>query len=517
MLCPKCGEEIEQQETCPKCGALLIEEPVEEEILQPAEEIAETAETPVEESAAESEEEPAETSAHEITGEEDELPEELSDTEVEDETAEEEVPAETPKKKKSLGAILVGVIIALLVVIIGCLGYALKVVSGGGSLPDLSEKYQEWKAQREDNKFDPAALGVTVTTGDETVAEITNEQLAFYYWGEYYYFVNAYGFSFDSTMRLDEQVYESVTDSETGETTVTTWHQYFLETACYSINQMEALKADGQAAGFTMPEEYQAEYDAILEAMVTNAATAGFVDAEGNGDALAFIQDSYGPDATTEGFEAYLYDSYYATAYSDHIYASLSYTDEEIEAYYDENEDSFLSYGIEKSEVPNVNVRHILLEPEIAEDGTISDEAWAAAEEAAEALLQEWETGDATEDSFAELANANSTDPGSNTTGGLYEDVFPGEMVETFNDWCFDESRQAGDTGIVKTDYGYHIMYFVSHTENFYWKTAAESDLKYYAGAEYIENMAAGYTSAVSETADVRYPDAVKEIMNAEG
>ena len=51
-------------------------------------------------------------------------------------------------------------------------------------------------------------------------------------------------------------------------------------------------------------------------------------------------------------------------------------------------------------------------------------------------------------------------------------------MVETFNDWCFDESRQPGDTGIVKTNYGYHIMYFVSQTENYYWKTAAAEGYK---------------------------------------
>ena len=34
-------------------------------------------------------------------------------------------------------------------------------------------------------------------------------------------------------------------------------------------------------------------------------------------------------------------------------------------------------------------------------------------------------------------------------------------MVETFNDWCFDESRKPGDTGIVATEYGYHLIYFV--------------------------------------------------------
>ena len=59
--------------------------------------------------------------------------------------------------------------------------------------------------------------------------------------------------------------------------------------------------------------------------------------------------------------------------------------------------------------------------------------------------------------------------------GGLYTDVYPGQMVAEFNNWCFDESRQVGDTGVVKTDYGYHVMYFVdSHSV---WFTNAESDL----------------------------------------
>lgn len=123
---------------------------------------------------------------------------------------------------------------------------------------------------------------------------------------------------------------------------------------------------------------------------------------------------------------------------------------------------------------PLVNVRHILVS---FEGGTTnqttgttiySDEEKQTALEKAEALLAQWESGDATEDSFAELANENSTDTGSNTNGGLYEDVYPGQMVTNFNDWCFDESRQPGDTGIVESDYGYHVMYYVSDSDTNY-------------------------------------------------
>ena len=44
-------------------------------------------------------------------------------------------------------------------------------------------------------------------------------------------------------------------------------------------------------------------------------------------------------------------------------------------------------------------------------------------------------------------------------------------MVEEFNDWCFDAARKPGDTGIVETPYGYHVMYFVAQIAE--WKTTA--------------------------------------------
>lgn len=89
------------------------------------------------------------------------------------------------------------------------------------------------------------------------------------------------------------------------------------------------------------------------------------------------------------------------------------------------------------------------------------EDAKAAAKIKAEQILDDWKNGDATEDSFAELAKTYSDDSGSNTNGGLYEAVKEGQMVTNFNDWIFDASRKPGDTGIVESDYGYHIIYFV--------------------------------------------------------
>ena len=39
-------------------------------------------------------------------------------------------------------------------------------------------------------------------------------------------------------------------------------------------------------------------------------------------------------------------------------------------------------------------------------------------------------------------------------------------MVSAFEDWCYDADREVGDTGIVQTDYGFHVMYFSGRGDN---------------------------------------------------
>ncbi len=131
-----------------------------------------------------------------------------------------------------------------------------------------------------------------------------------------------------------------------------------------------------------------------------------------------------------------------------------------------------------------VNVRHILVKFEGGttdkdKNTTYSDAEKAKAKEEAEKILQEWLDGKATEESFGELANAKSDDQnGKVTNGGLYEDVYQGRMVEAFEDWCFAEGRKEGDTGIVETEYGYHVMFYSSTDEMSYRDTMIEADMR---------------------------------------
>ncbi|MCL2507904.1 MAG: peptidylprolyl isomerase [Oscillospiraceae bacterium] len=131
-----------------------------------------------------------------------------------------------------------------------------------------------------------------------------------------------------------------------------------------------------------------------------------------------------------------------------------------------ETESAYLVVYLAKKQypVPTVAVRHILFMTVDHETGEpLSDEQIAVQKQKSEDIYEEWKAGAKTEDSFAELANLNSEDGGSSATGGLYEGVAPGDMVGEFNDWIFDAKRKAGDSDIIESDYGYHIMYFVGN------------------------------------------------------
>ena len=144
------------------------------------------------------------------------------------------------------------------------------------------------------------------------------------------------------------------------------------------------------------------------------------------------------------------------------------------------------------------NVRHILVS--FTHDDTESEEhdhsasdytdaEKSAAKAAAEEILAQWKSGEATEESFAALANEKSDD-GDGTTGGLYENVYPGQMVDPFEEWCYDDSRKAGDTGLVESTYGYHVMYFAGDAETNYRDYLIEEDLR-------ASDLETWYTSAI--------------------
>ena len=305
---------------------------------------------------------------------------------------------------------------------------------------------------------------VIATVGD---AEMTNEDLQVYYWmqvqnffSNYYYYLSYFGL--DYTQPLDTQICGVMDNGYT-------WQQYFLEQALNNWHSYQAMANMAAEAGLELSEEEQ-EYLATLAGNIeANAANQGFATAD------ELVQFNVGPGAGIGAYVAYEELFLKGDLYYLQQEAAIEMTDADIEAYFDANADYFAENGITKDGV-YVDVRHVLLVPEGKNPGDeYTDEEWETLLADAQALLDQWVAGGATEDSFAELANQYSVDS-DGTDGGLYEDVYEGQMVTNFNDWCFDTSRQYGDYDLVQTEYGYHLMFFVGSEPM--WVSYAESGLK---------------------------------------
>lgn len=297
-----------------------------------------------------------------------------------------------------------------------------------------------------------AEAGLDVVVAVFNDEKLTNRILQFYYNLEVYDFINA-NYSYLSTMGLD---YTQPLNEQKCYYDEMSWEEYFVNEAINQWRDYQIVAALAKEAGFELSEETSLMLQTMPEDLAANAKEYGYTDVN------AWLEESMMAKITVSDYVEY---ATLVSYYSEFI--MLEPSEAELEAYYNENEDYFLANNVGKDAEPTVSVRHILIQPTggTTDDNgvtTYSDEAWAACKTRAEQILNEWKSGTATESSFASMATLYTADTASAETGGLYEDITPeSSYVEPFLNWCVEPSRRIGDTGIVKTEYGYHIMYFV--------------------------------------------------------
>lgn len=469
MECKYCHADIpDSARFCPECGKPTAEAAPETE--------TEAVETPVTE-------EVADTVTDETPASETEEVEETA--EKPEEPAAEPVP-DAPRHKTSpwkivVAAVLVVALIgSIFAIIIACRSSqpSADATDPTGSTDSTAATVDLTKFPHYTVSDDKAAETAKVVVGQIADDAITNGQFQVYYWMGVYNFLNYYGsyisyLGLDYTQPLDEQVQAS------GEET---WQQYFVEAAFDNWHRYEALSLLAKQNGMTLGEELQTQLDSVSENMEKTAQENGYESAE------AMLQKEVGAGVTMDDYLYYLERYYLGYQYFESVYNTLTATDEEIDAYYTENSDSFVSQGLDRDGDKKIDVRHILIQPEngvTGDDGstTYSEEDWEAARVKAQQILDDWLAGEATEDTFAQSAAANSVDS-SASNGGLYSNVSQGDMTDEFDAWCFDDSRQTGDYGLVRTKYGYHVMFFSGLS----WYNTAKSALLSQKSNDFVDN-----------------------------
>lgn len=445
------------------------EEPAQEEIAEeePAEEPVQ--EAPVRRKPSDAfiidfpiEEEPAaEVQPEEVASVEEN---EAMDEAIEELFAVEEEPAPAKKQMKPF---LLGLILGACVVVVGLLVFfGLKL---GGVDVTIRKDDVSFKASytADHDVLARKAETVVATMGEK---ELTLGELQLYYinsiyafYSQNYYYMSMMGL--DLNQPLDQQKYMGAEDM--------TWEQFFLDSALNAWQSYAIVEILAEQENFSIDPQLQAQIDAIPEQLESIAAAYGYESAE------AYLNEEMAPGVSMDSYVNFNRVYCISNEYVNNYYATQYPNNKDITLYYKANQELFDSNGITRDIGLISSVRHILIQPKggtTDENGetTYSEEEWATALSEAERIVKQWEEGEATEESFATLANTYSEDGGSNTTGGLYEDIhIDASFVPEFKNWAIDFDRKPGDVEIVQTTFGYHIMYFVSG-ENYFLRQVGE-------------------------------------------
>ncbi|MDR2043426.1 MAG: peptidyl-prolyl cis-trans isomerase [Clostridium sp.] len=424
----------------------------------------------------------------------------------------------------------------------------------------------------------------TVLATNQAYVEINGEKVTRVEF-DYYYnrvkdnYISQYGtmmsaFGLDVTGDFSTQLYS-------GELT---WKDFFDEMAVDYIKQGRALLADARQSGFAYDtKEDYAEYEAGLkEAAQTEGVAFG-----------KYLKATFGSYATLRRISGYIENDLFTAAYYEKLAGDKAPTEQEIQAYYEENRDSYDSVDYRLAEVaaqlptePTAGAEaaedqaqdtetageaYEPTEEEIADamakakeeadqllqtvasDGELYENAkqsginssisgWlydaarkegestviedsvnskylvvcfvkryreetpivsaraiAVASQGGQAVLEEWQNGAATEESFIELYHTyNIEDSGTQDEDGLFSDLVRTDMEESIADWLFAPERRPGDVTVISLEGGYDYVFYFVETGEPEWSRTISNILTNETMMAYVEQL--------TETAEVKDP-----------
>lgn len=290
--------------------------------------------------------------------------------------------------------------------------------------------------------------GEKVTASQVAYYYYTNPVLqtaqTYYQWGiSSYYPYSATESPKDQVITEDDAATLGLDDEYVGQT----YHDYFLDYALNSLHQMYTLRAAAKDAGYTLSAEGKAEVEAELESL--DSYRDSYLSTYGvNLSRTAYLQLIYGDYMTARIYRTCLENAQLASEFYDVYFDSLTdYSDEELDAYYQENKDAMDTFTFYLREF------HGEAESTVDEEGNTvepteeeAEAALAAAKESADAALDEVKGNlDAVQD------NEDYTE---------YTDLLTYYTSTVYYDWLVDADRQPGDADVFESGDDYLVVVF---------------------------------------------------------
>ena len=326
------------------------------------------------------------------------------------------------------------------------------------------------------------AHNVVATIGE---AQLTNAQLQIYYWMA----VNTYkAENHEIAPNWDEDLDLQLCELTS---TDTSWQQYFLQSALTTWHTHQAAVMLSENTTYPTEEAYQiiekkhkeniSEETAYLDVLygynmdysIDPQHQAYLDQLEGNLNTMAaeagyeslsdLVKEMAGIGTNAEYLLNYAQLTNKGYMFLETTSYRMDVSKSDVTAYFEAHAEEYAAAGITADGGKSVTIRHILV-PGDSE----------SSKSTALSYLSKWQKY-ANESYFGELAYQVSADIATRKSGGVYRDLYQGQLTGELNDWCFDAARQPGDTAVVKSDAGYHVVYFQSAAER--WYVEAERDL----------------------------------------
>lgn len=278
-------------------------------------------------------------------------------------------------------------------------------------------------------------------------------------------------FGMTSIEDLDTMVY----DEETG----TTWADYFSEMAAISIKENRALIADAKAKDIDL--DVTAEYKTYIEDLAAQAAEADMT-------TDAYLNALFG--ANEKQLKNIIKDNLAAVKYSEYLYEQNAATDEEAQAEYDANKDSYDS----------VDYRVLAFAPVIPEgaDEAATQAAKDDAKAKAEEMLSKVKAGEDFETLCATYApEAERTKyADSETDYSLVTGETSNYAYGPYSKWLFEADRTAGEADIY-TDEASGTQYVLKFEKRYMGENVLaniKQDLTYNTVMDYVAEVSKDFT-----------------------
>lgn len=305
---------------------------------------------------------------------------------------------------------------------------------------------------------------VTEEDWNKIVAQFGNHTLtcagfSYFYWASFTSFLNYHGSDAKNYLDLYTPLNEQMYSEEL------TWEDYFINDALMAYKQYCTLNDLAEAEGFELSEEAQKTLEDLPDELLKTAQAMGFETVE------EYLQANYGGGATLENYADYLEHHFVVQEYTAELQKSFTFTDEEVEKYYDDHAEEYAENGVTKEDVKMAQLRYLMILP-----ADQTEESYESIDTAFNEMLEDWEMWeDKSEEGFMAFGEKWSE---KGFAQDYLDAVAPGTVYFSFfDDWVFREPRKAGDTRTWVMQSGDYLFYYIGQRDEVFWRSQARYDM----------------------------------------